>query len=417
MAQLNTVTPPPTHSTLRPLSVVIGLEGLALGGCPINALDLGRALRRRGHRVAVFAVDEDVRVSLLPYAKKSGFEVAVLPVRAGIAARAMQIRRVAARESADIIHVFGPWLGPAATAASAAWNRRAAVVTNWTMQNVDYTPRQTPLIVGTRMLATEAERSHRGSVWLMEPPVDLEADAPHAGRAAQFRSEIGLEADEIAAVTVSRIDSQMKAESIGHAIRAVGRLDHPRLRLVVVGDGNAFEKINREASRINAGLGRRAVILTGAMHDPRPAYAGADIMLAMGGSALRALAHGKPLIVLGERGFARTFEPASTAYFYEQGFFGDRPVEDPAGHLMVLLRSLLGPSTQRELGSFGLAEVQARFGLESGAEKLERIYQKTLQATPGVIRRWSDSAYVTARAVGHEGRSLVRRHAGVRPGQ
>ena len=81
-------------NALASMSIVIGLEGLALGGCPINALDLGRVLRERGHRVNVFAIDEKVQVSLLPYAE-AGFAVTLLPTEAGIASRAQQIRRFA----------------------------------------------------------------------------------------------------------------------------------------------------------------------------------------------------------------------------------------------------------------------------------------------------------------------------------
>src|SRR4051794_17565415 len=92
-----TTTGAPTSSTsvvrpaavrTRPLRLLIGLEGLALGGCPINALDLARAMRERGHVVDVFAVAEDVSVSLLPYARRRGFEVTVLPRTAGLPARA-----------------------------------------------------------------------------------------------------------------------------------------------------------------------------------------------------------------------------------------------------------------------------------------------------------------------------------------
>jgi glycosyltransferase involved in cell wall biosynthesis len=394
------------------MSIVIGLEGLALGGCPINALDLGRALRERGHRVNVFAIDENVKVSLLPYAERAGFAVTLLPTEAGIASRAQQIRRFAARHAADIIHVFAPWLGPAASIAAASRHRRAAITTNWTMENVSYTPRRTPMIVGTRMLQEQAEQTHSGRVWLMEPPVDLRADSPDPERARRFRDDIGIGEGEIAVVIVSRLDSHMKAEGISYTIRAIGQLDQSRLRLVIVGNGNAFAEIQHEAELINRQLGRQAVTLTGAMHDPRPAYAGADIMLGMGGSALRALAHGKPLIVIGERGFARIFEPATVEYFYRFGFFGDEPSNDPVGHLAAQLQAVLGDERRHTLGEFGLAEVRARFGLDASVEKLEAIYRNGLQAAPRPEIRWAGATYLLARTLGHEFRTAIDRRFG-----
>lgn len=392
-----------------PLSIAIGLEGLALGGCPINALDLSRTLHRRGHRVSVFAVDEQVKVSLLPYAERSGFDVTLLPTRSGGPARALQIHRFAKAQRADVIHVFGPWLGPPAWAAAALDARRTATVTNWTMENVDYIPAGMPMIVGTRGLQREAETTHRGPVPLMEPPVDLDADHPDPVAGEEFRRQHGIRADEVLAVTVSRLDSDLKAEGIGYAIEAVAHLDLPDLRLVIVGDGNAQDILQRHATAVNDALGRPAVILTGAMLDPRPAYDAADLMLGMGGSAIRSLAHGKSLIVLGLNGFARTFTPATIDYFYDAGFFGDERPENPVAHLADQIRSLLPEATREQFGSFGLSEVRQRFGLEAGADKLEAIYRSALAAIPPMPRRLGIGGRALVRMSANEAKKALRR--------
>ena len=393
---------------VAPLTIAIGLEGLALGGCPINALDLSRTLRRRGHRIAVFAVDEKVKVSLLPYAERAGFDVTLLPSRSGGPARALQIHRFAQAQSADVIHVFGPWLGPPAWAAAALDARRTATVTNWTMENVDYIPAGMPMIVGTRGLQREAEATHRGPVPLMEPPVDLDADHPDPEAGGEFRRQHGFREDEILAVTISRLDSDLKAEGIGYAIDAVARLDLPALRLVIVGDGNAFDILERHAAAVNASLGRQAVLLTGSMIDPRAAYDAADLMLGMGGSAIRSLAHGKPLIVLGLNGFARTFAPASIGYFYDAGFFGEEGAPDPVTHLADEITALLPAATRQQLGTFGLAEVRQRFGLEAGADKLETIYRSALAAVPPLPQRISNGGRTLLRMSANEAKKALR---------
>ena len=391
------------------LSIVIGLEGLALGGCPINAIDLARTLRRRGHRLAVFAIDEPVKVSLLPYAERAGFEVTLLPTRASGPSRALQIHRFASAENADVIHVFGPWLGPAAWAAAAFGARRTATVTNWTMENVSYTPSGMPMIVGTRGLQREAESTHRGPVPLMEPPVDLDADRPDPAAGAAFRRQHGLRDDEIVAVSVSRLDSDLKAEGIGYAIDALAQLDLPALRLVIVGDGNAQDILHRHAEAVNSSLGRQAVILTGAMIDPRAAYDAADVTLGMGGSAIRCLAHGKPLVVLGLNGFARTFAPATIDYFYDAGFFGEEGGTDPIMHLAGEIQALLSLRRRQELGRFGLAEVRLRFGLEAGADKLEAIYRTALAAIPPLPQRIGTGGRTLVRMSANEAKKALRR--------
>ena len=391
------------------LSIAIGLEGLALGGCPINAIDLSRTLRRRGHRVAVFAIDEKVKVSLLPYAERAGFKVTLLPARASGPSRALQIHRFASAEQADVIHVFGPWLGPSAWAAAAFDARRTAAVTNWTMENVSYIPAGMPMIVGTRGLQRQAETTHHGPVPLMEPPVDLETDYPDPLAGSAFRRQHGIREDELLAVTVSRLDSDLKAEGIANAIDAVAELDLPALRLAIVGDGNAQDMLQRRVDAANASLGRQAVLMAGAMIDPRAAYDAADLTLGMGGSAIRSLAHGKPLIVLGVNGFARTFAPDTTDYFYDVGFFGDEGDPDPVSRLAGEIQALLPAARRQQLGSFGMAEVRQRFGLEAGADKLESIYRSALADRPSVAARISRGGHTLLKMSANEAKKAWQR--------
>lgn len=393
----------------QPLNVVIGLEGLALGGCPINALDLGRALRDRGHQVSVFAIDEDVRVSLIPYAEQCGFSVTVFPAGAGFLSRSWHIRQFARSKSADVVHLFAPWLGPAAAMAAVTRRPRLVMVTNWMMENVSYTPGQMPMMLGTRALQEEAQLSHRSRVWLIEPPVDLSGEVTDPDRARRFRRDLGIADDETLAVIVSRIDSHMKAEGIVNTIRAIRELDLTDLKLVIVGDGNAVDLIRRESETVNRDLGREAVILAGALYDPRPAYAAADITLGMGGSALRCLAHSKPLIVLGENGFARIFEPASEDYFMTEGFFGSQHVDNAVGHVAEQIRQLMDTEVRARLGEYGLARVAGRFGLDVTADTLEDIYRTEIADVPGLGRRCLDAVRTVSRAVVHRAVRAVRR--------
>lgn len=394
------------------MNVVIGLEGLALGGCPINALDLGRALRERGHKVFVCAIDEDVRVSLIPYAEKSGFDVTVIPNTGGLASRARCVWQFAQRHQADVVHVFAPWLASSAAAATLSRQRRVTVVTNWMMSNVTYTPGAMPLIVGTRQMQEEARGFHGSRVWLMEPPVDIAGEIAGAGGAHAFRIKHGIADDEIAAMIVSRVDKHMKAEGIRHSIDAVRHLNDSRLRLVIVGDGDAFDEIRRTAEIVNREMGRPAVVLVGSMYDPRPAYAASDIMLGMGGSALRSLAHSKPLIVLGEQGFSRVLAPDTLDYFLTYGFFGDDRQDHPSAHLACLLRELLEPAQRRKLGRFGNDQVRSRFGLDVAAESLEGIYCTEIDDVPGTVHRIVASAATLTRAVGRERMQSFRRGIG-----
>lgn len=391
-----------------PISVVIGLEGLALGGCPINALDLAVRLRRRGHRVHVFAVDEEVPVSVVPYAEQVGVELELLPSDPSWAAQARRVAAIADRHEADVVHVFAPWLGPVATLAVSASRRRcSALVTNWTMDNVSWLPRRTPLLVGTREMQREAAVGHRAPVWFMPPPVDTDLDRPDDQAGDRFRHAWGLTADDVVLCIVSRVDRSMKLEGILCAIAAVELLDDARLRLVVVGDGDASEVVARSVAATNGRLGRRAVVTTGSLVDPRPAYAAADVVLGMGGSALRGLAHAKPLVVLGTGGFSLAHDETSRAHFDAQGFFGTHGPADPVRHLAEQVQQQLA-RRHDDLGPRGREQVVAHHGLDACTDQLVLRYRESLTLRPSPAVRALDASRLRWRERLRDARRAVR---------
>jgi glycosyltransferase involved in cell wall biosynthesis len=190
--------------------------------------------------------------------------------------------------------------------------------------------------------------------------------------------------------------------------------------LVVVGDGPARAQLDELASGINGRLGRRAVALTGELRDPRPAYAAADVTLGMGSSALRAMAFARPLVVLGENGFAEVFAPDSAELFLWQGFYGlgDPSTTDrAAARLADLVGGLLVDAGLRDrLGTFGRATVVERFSLTRQAALLEGIYRDAQTWRPSASSLAADLARSCAAVLAYKVRHKLaarRGHAAV----
>lgn len=384
------------------------LEGLALGGCPINALDLARALRAQGHYVVVMAVDEQARVSVLPYAEGAGFDVIRIPPGAGLFGRAWHLRRTARRHDLDVIHVFAAWLGRSAVLACGLRGRRVPIVLNWLMDNEFTTTRRTPLVVGTGGLHREAVARHGPRSYLLEPPVDLAHDRPDEDLGRLFRDQHRFGQEELVLVVVGRIDA-LAPEQQHHGVAKLPGLllamdallapGAPEARLVLVGDGSGMTQVSARAAEVNRQLGCEAVVLVGALADPRPAYAAADVGLAMGGSALRVMAHGCPLVVLGDRGFSRIFGPETVEQFLDDGYYGTVAPDDPVANLWAQLDLLREADERRRLGEWGLEFVRGRHGLEAGATRLEEIYRESLAHDDGWWERLADAAHLAGRDV------------------
>jgi glycosyltransferase involved in cell wall biosynthesis len=266
------------------------------------------------------------------------------------------------------------------------------------------------LVVGTERIKSSI-RARSGSVTVIEPPVDTAANKPSADGAAAFRRQYPGLRGALRVVVVSRLVVEMKLEGILTLIKVTRLMAEqargPLIHLTIVGDGPAMgdvraaaELANRAAARMRGG---DIVTLTGEISDPRPAYAAADIAVGMGGSALRSLAFGKPLIVQGEGGFFEVLDPATLPRFLEQGFFGQAHLEpaEAGARLRSLLHGLAQDDARREqLGSWGRELVQTRFSLAAAAERQADVYRRALlspmsrrcwlgggfRAAPGLVR-------------------------------
>jgi glycosyltransferase involved in cell wall biosynthesis len=279
-----------------------------------------------------------------------------------------------------------------------------------------------PLVVGTRALQVQTAAGRPGPTYLIEPPVDVVANAP-GHPADEFRARFGLVDDHPAGpvvdvVVVCRLVPELKLEGVLTAVDVVGELAREiPVRLVVVGDGNARAQVEDRAAKANARAGRRAVVLTGQLMDPRPAYAAADIMLGMGGSALRSLAFAKPLVVQGEQGFWELLTPDTCDVFLRQGWYGVGN-DSEAGHdrLTAILRTLLSDPHQRAaLGDYGRRLAVGRFSLQRAAVKQEEIYRAALAAPSRPTLAQAGGGLRSASGVlGHKVRQRYRSLRGTR---
>ena len=393
------------------MRLLVVLTHLELGGSQLNALDLAVAAGDHGHDVVVFApVYEDqpgpvaqmVRAAGLPLVlvRHPDTRPGLIPARR-VLARALS--RVVARERIQLVHAYefplildsfyGPHLRFGVPLVCTIYGQFVP----W------WLPRYPPLVVATREHADLAELLRPQPPVVIEPPVNTDTDTPALVDGAAFRRTHGLGPDDIMAGIVSRLEPTLKGDGIELAIAAMRFLGDSRIRLVVSGHGPSSGAFSAAAERVNAALGRRAVIMTGPLVDPRPAYAAADIALGMGGSALRAMAFGKPLIVLGLQGFANPLLPSTAEEFLFGGFYGTGSGDPDPRALAAHIRELADrPALRSELGAFGRQLVWDRFSLKAASVKLEDVYATAANQTYPRYQRVREAVRVVACRAGSE---------------
>ena len=347
------------------MRLLVAPHDLGIGGSQINAIDLAAGAADAGHDVVVYGKTGP----LVEYIESRGLEF--IPARQlryrPAPSRIAQLAMLARSRRLDLIHAY-EW--PPCLDAYFGAHLAGGVPLLCTVMSMavsPYVPPSIPLILGTEALAEEASRRHRAQVWALEPPIDTAADSPSID-GSTLRRAVGVADESLLVVTASRLSLELKLDALVDAIDATSEIagEFPVV-LLIVGDGPAGAALRSRADHVNRHWGRDVVKFSGALADPRPAYAAADLVVGMGSSSLRAMAIAKPVIVQGERGFSRVFEPASYDYFLRHGFWGIGDGQPNAHRLADQMRGLLASGDRRgELARYGRGTVVERFSLERG---------------------------------------------------
>lgn len=362
------------------MRVLVTVNRLDLGGTQLNAIDFAEQLGRRGVESLVVGFDSTMPATgptILDIAGARDVEVTVIERGRSKLQGVHGLDRLAKQFRPDLVHAYGGFSLKPAFWGPCRFGRLPLVMTVYEMYVPPYVYRRQPMIVGAKYLEEEQSAVHQGPVHLISPPVDLIADSPD-GVTHLLLTNTKRRDTEARIVIVSRL-ADMKTVSISLAIAGMRLLDRPDATLIIVGDGPDRGSLEMLAEDVNRELERRAVVFAGAMADPRPAYADATIVLGMGGSAARALAFGKPLVVTGEHGWFRTFGPDSSAELFRGSFWSDQVDPSPTEALVSCLCPLIDDANMRaELGVFGRAFAEEHFGAVVMAERLLEVYEQAL---------------------------------------
>lgn len=375
------------------MRILVAPHQMGMGGSQLNAIDLASCMRRYGHDPVIYSPggvltevlrDADLDWIQAPYLNAPG------------RAWARGLSDVVRSQAVDLIHTY-EWR-PALEAAFGSGRTVPLLMSVMSMQVPDFLPTHLPLVVGTPELR-ERMLSQGRAAHLVEPAVDMITHRTQDVRAARARWHIPDGALVISIVSMLTTDLE-KLQGVLEAIRVVDRLAATRpVRLLIAGDGEGYASVKARAEAVNAHHGWTVVQPVGFQLDSAPVYAAADIVLGMGSSALKGLAHAKPLIVNGEAGFWRLLDESTAGEFLYGGWFGrgGAGARDLAG---ALAEPASSPAARRRLGDFGRRLVEERYSLEAAAERLASIYVDTALGRFGrgtLVRSLARSARSSAR--------------------
>lgn len=361
------------------MKVLVFAHQLELGGTQTNAIELTAALRdAHGFEVVLFATPGP----MVEVARQLGLRYlpAPDPLIHPSPGRMLALASAVRRERPDLIHVWDWWQCIDVYFGQHLLRGIPLVVTDMNMTLTSMLPKTPLTTFGLPDLVSQARAAGWREAELLLPPVDVRLNAPGAVDASTFRKQCDIKDGELVIVTVSRLAPFLKGESLRRTIAAVRILGRELpVRLVLVGDGVARAELEQLAAEANAELARPVVMLAGPMQDPRPAYEAADILVGMGGSALRGMAFGKPVVIVGEQGFSNILNEETADWFYTNGIFGQGDGDPDNSVLVSRLRRLAESASERAaLGGFARQFVMQNFSVETIGNQLAGYCRKAV---------------------------------------
>lgn len=197
--------------------------------------------------------------------------------------------------------------------------------------------------------------------------------------------EFGLTEEDNTVVYVSRMDEDRSL--VAHRlIEAAVRLDNivENMKCVIVGGGNDFENVKKEAEAANEKLGRQAICLAGARTDINSLIAPAKLFVGVSRAALEAMACEKPTIVAGNEGYIGLFDESKLESGLATNFCCRGCGESTADVLAQDIGAFFGlwDEDRQALGAFARQTVLEYYSVKRMADDAEKVYNKVIKLLP-----------------------------------
>ena len=188
--------------------------------------------------------------------------------------------------------------------------------------------------------------------------------------------------DDKTIVYVSRMDKSRSLVA-HHLISAIEKLDNiiEGLKCVIVGGGDDFDNVKKEADAVNEKLGRCAIHLTGARTDISDLIAPCKLFVGVSRAALEAMACKKPTIVAGNEGYIGLFDEDKLDVGIGTNFCCRGCTEPNKKDLIQDIANFFGLCDEEweRLGEYARRTVIDNYSVKRMADDAEKVYAEVIK--------------------------------------
>lgn len=214
--------------------------------------------------------------------------------------------------------------------------------------------------------------------------INMEKFSPD-NRCEDIINEFGLSEDKRKIVYISRMDEDRSL--VAHHLIEIAPelLQKEDLEIIIVGGGNDFENVKKEAEFANNKLGRKVIYLTDARTDIYKFISIADFFVGVSRSALEAMSAAVPSIIAGNEGYIGLFEEKVTDVCFNTNFCC-RGTKDSTPELLLADLSALIDMTEEQLakiGSYSREIIKNHYSVDAMTKDYEKMYKSILKTPDG----------------------------------
>lgn len=369
------------------MNILMSTMQLDIGGAETHIVELAKELKKRGHNIIITS-NGGAYVGEL---EESGIKHYTVPLQnkkpQNVMTAFSMLKKIIADEKIDLVHSHARIpsfiLGklhkkmkfPFVTTAHWIFNTKYGLkyITDWGQKTLAVSEDIKKYLMDNYRMAEE-------NITVTVNGIDEEKFSADIDSTAAM-SEFGLAEDDNTIVYVSRMDEDRSL--VAHQlVEAIVKLDSiiENLKCVIVGGGNDFEKVKKEADEANKKLGREAIFMAGARTDINKLIAPAKLFVGVSRAALEAMASKKPTIVAGNEGYIGLFDKDKLEKGLSTNFCcrgcGDSTVELLAQDIGGFFG--LWEEEQAALGEYARETVLKYYSVKRMADDAEKVYKEVL---------------------------------------
>lgn len=369
-------------------NILLSLMQLNIGGAETHVVELAKELKRKGFNVIVTS-NGGVYVKELEESGIKHYSVPLQNKNPINMFKAMRLlKKIIIEEKIDIVHSHARIpsfiLGklhkrmkfPFVTTAHWVFNTGYGLkyITDWGEKVVAVSEDiKTYLMDNYKVPAGDIRVTING--------IDTEKFSPNTD-ASEIMQELEISPNESVITYVSRLD-ESRSLVAKQLIEAVPRLDAqiPDLKIILVGSGDDFENVKEMAENVNAQLGRRVIVLTGARTDINKLIAPCELFVGVSRAALEAMAAEKPVIIAGNEGYIGLFDRTKLQVGIDTNFCC-RGCEESSAVLLerdILRFFAMSVEERNELGEYGRNLIKREYSVSRMADDSIKVYDWALE--------------------------------------